>query len=72
MKNSPTLEESRFLGARYKVLTKGGGIIYNGESLSAADDAFEVFKSQERQSDELVTLFRDSDIVKQWYCYFEP
>jgi hypothetical protein len=45
--------------------------IYDGESLSEADRAFEIFKSQSRESDVLVTLMRDTDIVKQWYCHFD-
>ena len=52
---------------KYRVVAKGGEIIYEGDSLTEADHAFEIFKSQSRESDVLVTLMQDSDIVKQWY-----
>jgi hypothetical protein len=55
----------------YKVFSKEGEIIYDGELLSEADHAFEIFISQSRESDEMVTVLRGSDIVKQWYCHFE-
>jgi hypothetical protein len=56
---------------KYRVIAKGGEIIYEGDSLSEADHAFEIFKSQSRESDVLLTLMQDSDIVKQWYRHFE-
>jgi len=31
---------------KFKVVVKGGGVIYDGESLSEADSAFELFMSQ--------------------------
>ena len=56
---------------KFKVVVKGGGVIYDGESLSEADSAFELFMSQSMESDNMATLFQDADIVKQWYCHFE-
>jgi hypothetical protein len=55
----------------YKVVVKGGECSYEGESLSEAEHAFDSFKSQSRESDEMVTMFRDSEIIRQWYCHFE-
>jgi hypothetical protein len=49
-----------------------GECIYEGESLSEAECTFESVKSQSRESDKMVTIFRDSEIVKQGYCHFEP
>jgi len=56
---------------KYKVGVKGCGIIYDGESLSEADSAFELFMSQSMESDKMATSFQDSDIVRQWYRHFE-
>ena len=50
----------------------GGECIYEGESLSEGECTFESVKSQSRESDKMVTIFRDSEIVKQCYCHFEP
>jgi hypothetical protein len=52
----------------YKVVVKRGERIYEGESLSEAGHAFESFKSQSRESDETVIMFRDSEIIRQWYA----
>ena len=54
------------------MVVKGGGSIYDGDSRSEAERAFEIFVSQLRESDDTVTVLQDSDIVRQWYYHFEP
>jgi hypothetical protein len=71
-KQCQTGEEKRVFVTKYKIVVKGGGIIYDGESLLEADRTFETFVSESKKSDEMVTLLKDSDIVRQWYRHFEP
>ena len=56
---------------KYKVVIKRDGIVYDGVSLAEANGVFQIFMSESKQSDDLVTLFQDSEIVRQWYCHFE-
>jgi hypothetical protein len=48
---------STIIVIKHKVVAKGGESIYDGESLSEADHAFEIFMSQLRESDDMVTIF---------------
>ncbi len=54
-----------------KVVVRGGGTIYDGNSLSEANQTFETFVSLSEELDVLVTLFQDSHIVRQWYSHLE-
>jgi hypothetical protein len=56
---------------RYKVLVREGEVIYDGESLVEADNTLEAFMSQSKESDALVTLFQDSEIVRQCYRHLD-
>jgi hypothetical protein len=56
----------------YKVVVRGGTIIYDGESLTEANRSFENFVSQSKELEVLVTLFQDSNIVRQWYRHLNP
>jgi hypothetical protein len=68
----PNQEKKKVSVTKYTVVIKGRGIIYDGDSFSEADSAFELFMSQSMESDNIMaTLFQDSDIVRQWYRHFE-
>jgi hypothetical protein len=56
---------------KYKVVIKRDGTIYDGVSLEEANGVFQGCMLESKQSDDLVTLFQDSEIVRQWYCHFE-
>jgi hypothetical protein len=60
----PNQRERKVCVTKYTVVVKGGRIIYDGESLSEANSKFELFMSQSNGSEELVTLFQDSEIVR--------
>jgi hypothetical protein len=68
----PNQRERKVCVTKYTVVVKGGRIIYDGESLSEANSKFELFMSQSNGSEELGTLFQDSEIVRQWYSHRKP
>jgi hypothetical protein len=57
---------------KYKVVVRGNGVVYDGESMSEANRRFAIFvarskKEADRSDPDTVTLFKNYQIVRQWY-----
>ena len=57
---------------KYKVVVRGNGVVYDGESMSEANRRFAIFvtrskKEADRSDPDTDTLFKNYQIVRQWY-----